>query len=273
MKCKKLGKDEIHTIILDMAKIIHGIMERNEIPYYMLGGSILGAVRHRGFIPWDDDFDIGVPRNYWEKMIEALDRELPQYYRFINYERSSGLFLGIGKIEYVNSKVHEFIYKDVPEKDKLGLTIDIFPLDQISLPFPAYRRIRFYQRLQFLLFSISKHDTISKKICRFFSRLLLRTCFKIPKNSLPRKIDRLAIKKSDPNGTFYLSTWSHYYLNVASLEVYGMPTKYPFENTFFYGPEHADEYLKGLFGDYMKLPPKEKQVYHSEDVFLIEQGE
>lgn len=271
MKLKRIEKKEIQKIILDMAKVVHGILEKNDIPYFMLGGSILGAVRHKGFIPWDDDFDIGVPREYWEKMIRALDADLPVGYRFVDYKRAECHILGTAKIEYTNSKVHEPIYREYSEKDKLGLTLDIFPLDRISLPFKGYKKIRLLQRLQFLLFSKSKNDTTNKKICRVILRFILRTICGIKKTALPQKIDAIANKNSDPNGEWFLSTWSHYYMNVARVDVYGKPQKYAFEDTFFYGPEKADDYLKALFGDYMKLPPREKQIYHSEETFIIQE--
>lgn len=272
MKKTKMGQAEIQKMILESSKIIHDVLTKNGIPYYMLGGSILGAIRHKGFIPWDDDFDIGVPRVYWNQMVCVLRNQLPDTLNFLDYESSKGVFLGMGKVECRNTKVNEFIYRDLPEEDKLGISIDIFPLDQISLPFPTYKKIRFLQRLQFLLFSVSKENSLKKKVARVIARVICLGILRVKKNDIPRKIDTLAKKNANEKGGYYLSTWSHYYLNVAEIDTYGKPTLYPFEDTYFYGPEKADAYLTKLFGDYMKLPPKEKQVYHSEDVFLIEQG-
>ena len=68
---------ELQSILLDIAKEFHRICTMYEIPYYMVGGTQLGAVRHKGFIPWDDDMDFGVPRVYFEKLKVLLEESLP----------------------------------------------------------------------------------------------------------------------------------------------------------------------------------------------------
>ena len=70
--------EEIHHILLNIAAAFHQICIKHDIPYCMLGGTMLGAVRHKGFIPWDDDMDFAVPREYYEKIIELLEQELQQ---------------------------------------------------------------------------------------------------------------------------------------------------------------------------------------------------
>ena len=73
--------EEAHHILLDIAKAFTKVCDENNIPYYMLGGTMLGAVRHKGFIPWDDDMDFGVPREYYDLLINVLEKELPSPYR------------------------------------------------------------------------------------------------------------------------------------------------------------------------------------------------
>ena len=74
---KKMTLDEIHLTLLDIAKEFDRICVKHNIPYYMIGGTMLGAVRHKGFIPWDDDMDFGVPVEYYEELQRILDKELP----------------------------------------------------------------------------------------------------------------------------------------------------------------------------------------------------
>ena len=78
---KRIGIDEIHARVLAIAKEFDKICTRHQIPYYMLGGTMLGAIRHKGFIPWDDDMDFGVPIAYYDQLEEILKEELPSNYR------------------------------------------------------------------------------------------------------------------------------------------------------------------------------------------------
>ena len=74
---KNLSGVELHSVLLEIGKAFHNICGKNNIPYFMLGGTMLGAVRHKGIIPWDDDMDFGVPREYFDKLKKALCEELP----------------------------------------------------------------------------------------------------------------------------------------------------------------------------------------------------
>ena len=90
---------ELHRRALALGKCFHSICEKNSIPYYMLGGSMLGAVRHKGFIPWDDDMDFGVEREYFNKLLQILNEQLPENYRLVSKDNVKGFYGGFVKLE------------------------------------------------------------------------------------------------------------------------------------------------------------------------------
>ena len=123
--------DEIHHILLGIASAFTKICDRHGIPYFMLGGTMLGAVRHKGFIPWDDDMDFSIPRPYYQLAIDCLQKELPHPYRCCTYKNNPA-------IRYCFFKVDDFSTLIVdnrlplPMDQHLGLNLDVFPLDYID---------------------------------------------------------------------------------------------------------------------------------------------
>ena len=118
---------EIHKIILDIAAVFHDICIRHRIPYYMLGGTMLGTVRHGGFIPWDDDMDFGVPRVFFDKLVKILKDELPQHLVCLTHLDDYGIPNEIIKVSDMRTVVEENNKEHISKK--MGLFIDIFPLD------------------------------------------------------------------------------------------------------------------------------------------------
>ena len=118
----------IHTILLETAKVFHSICMDNKIPYFMLGGTMLGAIRHKGFIPWDDDMDFGVPRPYYNQLLQILERELPYPYRCCTYKNHQGVFAAFIKIDDSRTVAKDPRVR-LPIKDQIGVNIDVFPLD------------------------------------------------------------------------------------------------------------------------------------------------
>ena len=85
---EKIEVKECHKYLLQISKVFHEICARHNIPYYMIGGTMLGAIRHHGFIPWDDDMDFGVPREHYSGLMGILDKELPSEYNIISIYHS-----------------------------------------------------------------------------------------------------------------------------------------------------------------------------------------
>ena len=109
---KELSLKDQHILLLGIAKEFDKVCRDSRIPYYMLGGTMLGAIRHKGFIPWDDDMDFGVPRPYYERLISALEEQLPVRYRCCTYDNSRNIIYPFIKIEDTHTKCHNGQYQD-----------------------------------------------------------------------------------------------------------------------------------------------------------------
>ena len=118
---------EAQSILLNIAKEFHRVCVENHIPYYMLDGTMLGAVRHKGFIPWDDDMDFGVERQYLAKLETLFNKSHSSRYRLISSKTSKKIINDPVKIEDTRTLVIEPDRAHIAED--MGLNIDIFPLD------------------------------------------------------------------------------------------------------------------------------------------------
>src|SRR5574344_2038504 len=104
---EKIDIDECHQILLDVAKDFHKICVKNGIPYYMLGGTMLGAIRHKGFIPWDDDMDFGIPREYYKTFINIAEQELKPQFLLKSRFNTSYIKLDVLKLEDTRTVIEE----------------------------------------------------------------------------------------------------------------------------------------------------------------------
>ena len=127
----RVSVKDVQKKLLEMMKWFHSYCEKNEIKYYMIGGTMLGAVRHQGFIPWDDDVDIGVPRNDYNKLLTISKGLKPENSRYIieSYQDMNDDY------EYPFAKVYDTsttLIENKRKQTKRGIYIDVFPLDGIE---------------------------------------------------------------------------------------------------------------------------------------------
>lgn len=249
--------EELHGILLDIAKTFHRICESHNIPYCMLGGTMLGAVRHKGFIPWDDDMDFGVPREYFGRLKDILREGLQGYYEVLTIQNSETLLVDIVKIHDKRTVIREIYKENVVEE--FGINIDIFPLDRTTSP---KRNIK--QKILNTLISLQYYRFLSftsrpflKKWVAAVIKLLL---FPLNKTTIIKFINKwLIVNKGEYIANHYGAWGSR---ETVPSEVMGIPKLYKFESTQFYGVEKAHEYLTSLYGDYIQLPPEGKRHIH-----------
>lgn len=117
----------LHEADLAIAKEVVSICEKYGLRYYMLGGTMLGAIRHKGFIPWDDDMDLGMPRKDYERFLEVAPKELPSMMKIINYKTDKDYHYYITRIQDLETKVVETRYEH--EGGETCASIDLFPLN------------------------------------------------------------------------------------------------------------------------------------------------
>lgn len=256
---KSIDIQEAHKILLDIAKAFAKVCDDNAIPYYMLGGTMLGAIRHNGFIPWDDDMDFGVPRKYYDMLIDCLEKQLPAPYRCCTYKNGRASSV-IFKIDDCRTIIKD-VYTDPNKIGSIGLNIDIFPLDYCAPTDIVIIMERILTLIYRAKFSINPQWS-------FFHRLLNKCiCLIIPwsKTEVNQRKERLLVNlKPGPYLSNVFGAWGA--KECIPVEWYGVGTRYAFDDTEFCGLKEYDKYLTQLYSDYMS-PPKGDRHIHLNGVY------
>lgn len=260
--------DLLHQVDLEIAQDVVRICQEHGFKYYMLGGTMLGAIRHKGFIPWDDDIDFGMPRDDYECFLEVAPRELAHHLKVVNYRTDPNFQYYITRILDTQTKVVE---ERIGNNNKYThASIDIFPVD--GTPNNVFlRKIYFFRVLYHrALMSLCYKDSIDRKRSRGTAeKLLLWVMERIPVEKLTTpykqkcKIDKL-LRSQRVEGSKYIGNIMGAYRTreIVPAEYYGQGKFYDFENTQFMGMDMYHEYLTHTYGDYMELPPEEHRKTH-----------
>ncbi len=250
--------------LLDILMVIHRMCVDHGLKYYLVDGSLIGAVRHKGFIPWDDDMDIAMPRADYEALIAHSREWLPEPYEFVCAENDPKYPLHFGKVQDAGTTLIER-----PHLYYLGgVYVDVFPIDGA----PENRLV---QRLYQL-----KYNYLRKALYFLFRDpyrhghgpscwlpLLMRRMYTLP--GLQAKIKRHMMKY--PLETSRLAAVNHndgLGSMVDKETVLGDPTPVEFEGQMVWGMRDNDAYLTQLFGDYMTPPPADK--IHQHNFYLMD---
>lgn len=257
---------------LKIAKKFVEICEKNNLRYFMLGGTLLGAVRHEGFIPWDDDMDFGMPRDDYEKFIKLLKNN-DNFGLSINHYQFNDSHDYQLKIESKEVRIIDASTKTSKEKN---VWIDILPLD--GMPNNSlYRRIHSLKLLSLrALYKIShlSSNVAEKNPYRTRTEQLIIDVAKFLslENMLnERKMLTLIdtnLKKYKYNDSFYVVNFMGAYKlkEMFPKKIYDDSFLYSFEDMKLVGPKNFDVVLSQLYGDYMTPPSDEDKNKHSTEV-------
>lgn len=252
---------QLQLRLLDILQVIHEMCEKHGLRYYLLDGSLLGAVRHGGFIPWDDDMDIGMPREDYEALIAHSKEWLPEPYEFVCFENDDKYPLHFGKIQDASTTLIERLHLYYLG----GIYVDVFPIDgapDCKLTQRLYQMKYNYLRkaLYFLFRDPYRHGHGPSS----WIPLMARKLYTLP--GLQKKIKRHMVKY-DFN-SHRLAAVNHndgLKSMVDRKTVLGNPTPVLFEGKTVWGMKDNDAYLTQLFGDYMTPPPPDKIHQHNFD--------
>lgn len=254
--------DEIHQTLLGIVKPFVEVCNKHDIPYSMLGGTMLGAIRHKGFIPWDDDMDFGVPRKYYDKLIHVLEKELPQEYRCLTYKNCEQIKYPFIKIEDCRTCIDD-PRLDCSMEEKPGVNIDIFPIDYCNPNGFQLKIVYFLLRLQTIIFVESTSKSKIKRIIKHFLRRI--TPFR--RDYLIKRVESMCsvVKQSEYMANL-LGRWKE--REIFHPTIYLTTREYEFEGIRLLGIHDYHTFLSQLYGDYMKLPPEKERLSHVDFVYL-----
>ena len=252
---------QAQKVMLYIMKKIHEVCVKHNIRYWLDYGTLLGAVRHDGFIPWDDDMDISMLREDYEKFNAIAQQELGEEFFWQTKETEPDFCFEMGKVR-LNGTVWQERNWEKSSIVHQGLFVDIFPID----PFPeSIRKVRnidrksklYFALLLYKLNKVTSPNLVNKLITwilsPFFSRKRLT-------NWYSRKVEELSRCKDTSAwvSTICIDTVTH----LCNKSVFDELILKKFEDTEFYIPAQYDERLKLNFGNYMQLPPEDKRYGH-----------
>lgn len=273
--------NDTQRYILHILREVTRVLEELKIPYFMQGGTMLGAIRHNGFIPWDDDVDLGIPRADYDRLLREVSARLPENLELRTYDDETDHHYYFARIVDTRYQIRRM--GSIEERLE-NIWVDLFPLDGMPNGFVSRQWHKMRLLMTRLKFHLSCFEKVNIKrpgrplVERIIIRIAMITRVGKWWNTRKQldKMDRL-LKKYPPEKSDYLVNFtgqtSFKFNEMFKKEVYGQGKEYPFEDMALVGPEQYDAYLKSLYGDYM-MPPKESdRNAHAAELVPIQEVE
>ena len=262
MMPKYLTTEELKDTQLDILKYIDRICKENDIRYFVSYGTLLGAVRHKGFIPWDDDIDISMYRSEYDKFIQAVEKDQHPYYKILSKETSDWYFQNFLVVTDERTVVEDHIKVD---RHDTSVFVDVFPIeryDDIKLIDKAHLmatlRMIAYIKLQYVQYGDSQLKDICRKIMWYALRIVNPRWF-------GNRIDALIKKYRKEDGQYegLVGCGKDGRKEVFPRGTFEELIELPFEDMMVPAPKEYDVFLSQFYGDYMTVPSQEEIDYKS----------
>lgn len=261
---RKLDIDEIKEVELGVMDYIHNICKEKGINYSLAYGSLLGAVRHKGFIPWDDDLDIALKRDEYDKLYQAILEDNNSIYKVVSWENDSRYPYPFYRV-YDSRTVYEnnYIQNDI----ELGICVDVFPFDDYKDVNKEITKLDMYRRLSvYTLYGIRNKEAGIKNIIRY----LMLVAFRLTRVKTWNK--KLNDSSKVPVNSEYIDYLmeSKKYSTKIDAKALDEVVECKFEDRLYNIPKDYDHILTTIYGsDYVEIPPLEKRIQHDDFVAYI----
>lgn len=261
---KEVDVEDLRKVELDMLDEFIAICDKSNLKYFLAGGSCLGALRHQGFIPWDDDIDVAMPRSDYDEFIRIAQDNLPSHLFLQCAETEPDFRTEFAKIRNSDTTFIEKTAKNL--KINHGIYVDIFPIDGLPKSKAARKRIKLRQAIDrnFLgkdyCWGEDYIVPFKSKIKSFIVKIL--RLGKTPQKVL-LKLQNIYRKYKYEDCEYVIchgGAWGDREIHLRSR--FGNGIKAIFEGREVVVPEYADEYLQDTYGDWRQLPPEEERVGH-----------
>ena len=275
MEMKKVSLQELKKIELNILKYIDDICRQNNIKYFAISGTLLGAIRHKGFIPWDDDIDIALTRENYEKLINILLNTEDSRYKLLINSTNKNYAYPYAKLCDTYTVLKE---KAIRNTDEVGVYIDIFYYDPLprnaKVVHSQFKKVKFFINHVIGIVN-SKNDKNMNKIKKTFRNIVYFLIVNLfGKARIIKKYNNLNKKYKKQEAFYAISVWPCYDESheIQKWDNIIETIDYRFEDMNIMIPRNYDEVLKIQFGNYMELPPIEKRIpHHNQEVFLKEE--
>ncbi|MCR5077910.1 MAG: LicD family protein [Prevotella sp.] len=255
---KQIDTEELKRIQLSILSDIDKFCQQDQLTYFLAYGTLLGSVRHQGFIPWDDDIDIAMPRPDYDRFIRSYNSRKGGYekaYKVISPITDGDYGLPFAKVYDQRTGMDEFLYR----QEDFGVYIDVFPIDGVNQNLSQISRsLRWGKLLNTKKAILGNGRSFGKNLVMLLGKVIL---LPISKSSILKRIDAIATA-ADYNQSDEVACVVAPYSESDIVRKADISTtiKATFEGRQFSVPVGYDTYLRHVYGDYMQLPPVEKRV-------------
>jgi len=265
---------KLHIKEIEILDYIVNICSENKLAYFLIGGTLLGSVRHKGFIPWDDDLDLAMPRRDFNIFIDICAKKTDNKFILHYGKTDKKYFLTHAKVRNKYTIYEQDTEQHYNYNINKGVFVDIFPLDNAK---KEKNLLQTFQAMSAKIVQITrriKNDfpfTRNIKIKKIVSKLL----FFVDSFALLQLQEKIMQINKDDASEYFVSLASHYSYKKQTIEKtrYFPARELEFEGKMYKVPNDYDYILKRIYGDYMKLPPENKRIMHDPVKIILDEDE